>query len=96
MAIFLGIDGGGSKTSCVIGDEESILGTGAAGGSNVVRVGEAAAREALSASILEACAAARVTPQQIHRTCIGVAGAARPQIAGVARRLLGGNRLRGD
>jgi N-acetylglucosamine kinase-like BadF-type ATPase len=48
-----------------------------------------AAREALSRAILEACAAAHVTPQQIKRTCIGVAGAARPQIAAVTRRLLG-------
>ena len=43
MAIFLGIDGGGSKTSCLIGDETSILGTGTAAGSNLVRVGEAQA-----------------------------------------------------
>jgi glucosamine kinase len=88
MAIFLGIDGGGSKTSCVIGDETSVLGTGTAGGSNVVRVGEAAAREALSAAIGKACAAARVAPAQIVRTCIGVAGAARPQIMEVIRQVL--------
>ncbi len=88
MAIFLGIDGGGSKTSCVIGDETSVLGAGAAGGSNVVRVGEAAARAALSAAIGKACDAARVTPAQIVRTCIGVAGVARPQIKEVIGRVL--------
>jgi glucosamine kinase len=88
MAIFLGIDGGGSKTSCVIGDETSVLGAGAAGGCNVVRVGEAAAREALSVAIGKACDAARVTPAQIVRTCIGVAGAARPQIKEVIGRVL--------
>jgi glucosamine kinase len=88
MAIFLGIDGGGSKTSCVIGDENCVLGAGAAGGSNVVRVGEAAAREALSAAIGQACDAAHITTAQMSRTCIGVAGAARPQIREVIRRVL--------
>jgi len=43
VGIFLGIDGGGTKTSCVIGDETSVLGSGTAGGSNVVRLGEAKA-----------------------------------------------------
>jgi N-acetylglucosamine kinase-like BadF-type ATPase len=44
VAIYLGIDGGGSKTSCLIGDETSVLGAGTGGPSNVVRVGEAQAR----------------------------------------------------
>ena len=85
MGIFLGIDGGGSKTSCLIGDEDSILGAGAAAGSNVVRVGERQAGESLSAAIRQACTAAKITPAQIERTCVGIAGAARPEIAGVVR-----------
>jgi glucosamine kinase len=88
MAIFLGIDGGGSKTSCVIGDEACVLGWGTAGGSNVVRVGEGRAREALSTAIGQACAAAHVAPSEISRTCIGVAGAARPQVREVLGRVL--------
>jgi N-acetylglucosamine kinase-like BadF-type ATPase len=86
--IFLGIDGGGTKTSCVIGDETSLLGAGTSGGSNVVRVGERQARESLGAAIRQACAAANVNPAQIQRTCAGVAGGARPEIDGVVRRLL--------
>lgn len=88
MAIFLGIDGGGTKTSCVIGDEKSVLGTGTAGGSNVIRVGENQARESLAFAIRQACAAANVAPTQIERTCVGIAGGARPEIAGIVRRLL--------
>ena len=80
MAIFLGIDGGGSKTSCLIGDETSILGSGSAAGSNLVRVGETQAREALATAIRQACAVARVVPSQIQRVCVGLAGAARPEI----------------
>ena len=80
MAIFLGIDGGGSKTSCLIGDETSILGSGSAAGSNLVRVGETQAREALATAIRQACAVAQVVPSQIQRVCVGLAGAARPEI----------------
>ena len=89
MAIFLGIDGGGSKTSCLIGDETSILGAGTAGASNPVRVGEAQARDALAAAIRQACAIANITPSQIKKTCVGLAGAARPEISGPVRLCLG-------
>lgn len=88
VAIFLGIDGGGSKTSCVIGDENSCLASGTAAGSNVVRVGEQQARAALKAAIGQACAAANITPGQIARTFVGLAGGARPEIAEIVRRLL--------
>jgi len=88
VAIFLGIDGGGTKTSCVIGDETSVLGSGTAAGSNVVRLGEAKAREALGAAIGQACAAANISPAQVSRTCVGLAGAGRPEISNLVRRLL--------
>lgn len=88
MSIFLGIDGGGSKTSCVIGDENSVLGAGTSGGSNVIRVGEAQARESLGTVIRAACAEAKIIPAQIKKTCVGIAGGARPEIANLVRRLL--------
>jgi glucosamine kinase len=88
VGIFLGIDGGGTKTSCVIGDETSVLGSGTAAGSNVIRLGEAKAREALAAAIVQACAAANIKPTQIQRTCVGLAGAGRPEISNLVRRLL--------
>ena len=89
MAIFLGIDGGGSKTSCAIGDETSLLGSGIAAGSNVIRVGEAQARDAFAAAIRQACAVANVTPTQVERTCVGVAGGMRTETAEIVRRILG-------
>lgn len=75
MAIFLGIDGGGSKTACVLGDESGILATGTAGGSNIVRLGEETARANLHAGIQEACAIAGVKPSDIDCAVVGVAGA---------------------
>ena len=88
MGIFLGIDGGGSQTSCAIGDEASLLGSGSGAGSNVIRVGEAQARKSIASAIRQACAAAKVTPKQIMRTCIGIAGGARPETSEIIRRIL--------
>jgi len=88
MSIFLGIDGGGSQTSCAVGDETSLLGSGSGAGSNVVRVGEALARKSIASAVHQACAAAKVTPQHIKRTCIGVAGGARPETTEIIRRIL--------
>jgi glucosamine kinase len=81
VAYFLGIDGGGSKTTCAVGDDLSTLAMITAGPSNITRVGEVRAREALHAAIREACATANIHPRQIQRACIGVAGAGREEIA---------------
>jgi glucosamine kinase len=88
VAIFLGIDGGGSKTSCLVGDEHSVRGSGEAGGSNLVRVGEVQAQQALAIAVQKACAAGSIRPEDIRRTCIGVAGAARPEISDRVRRMV--------
>jgi len=86
---YLGIDGGGSKTTCALGDDRTLLASVTAGPSNIVRVGEARAREALHDAVRQACAAAEITPQQVQRVCIGAAGAARPEVAAAVRRILG-------
>ncbi len=88
MAIYLGIDGGGSKTSCLIGDETSVLGTGTGAASNLVRVGEAQARESLASAIRQACTVAGVKPSEISSVCVGLAGAARPEISEVVTRII--------
>jgi glucosamine kinase len=88
MPIFLGIDGGGTKTSCLIGDEESVLGSGAGAASNLVRVSESYAKGSLAAAIRQACEVANVSLSQGTRTCVGMAGGARPEINGTIRRIL--------
>lgn len=88
MAIYLGIDGGGSKTACVIGNETAVLAGGTSGGSNILRVGEQAARDSIRAAIEQACATAKVSPDTVSKTCIGVAGAARPEIADRVRKIV--------
>jgi len=81
MAYYLGIDGGGTKTRCVLGDETLVLAIAMSGGSNIVRLGETQAREALHTAVHQACATANISPAQIRAICIGAAGAARPEIA---------------
>jgi N-acetylglucosamine kinase-like BadF-type ATPase len=90
VSYFLGIDGGGSKTRCVLGDDNSLLGSGSASGCNVLRVGEACARSSLQAAIHETCVQAGISPRDITRTCAGVAGGARLELADVVRHLLTG------
>lgn len=88
MAYYLGIDGGGTKTRCVLADETTVLATAMSGGSNIVRLGEAQAREALHTVTRQVCATAKVSPDLIRAICIGAAGAARPEIAAKIRSIL--------
>jgi glucosamine kinase len=88
VSYYLGIDGGGTKTTCAVGDESHLLATATAGPSNIVRVGEVQARESLQRSVRQACAAAGITPAQVVRTCVGGSGAAHPELAEVVRRSL--------
>jgi glucosamine kinase len=88
VAYYLGIDGGGTKTTCAIGDEASELATATSGPSNITRVGEERARESLHHAIREACSIAKVNPQQVQRLCIGVAGTGRAEIANAVREIV--------
>jgi glucosamine kinase len=82
---YLGIDGGGTKTTCAVGDEIHLLATAVSGPSNIVRVGDSQARESLLQAVQQACAAAGITPQQVAGTCVGGSGAAHPELAAVVR-----------
>lgn len=74
MALFLGIDGGGTKTRCVVGDEHRVLGTALTSSCKIQRVGEDEARRALHTVVKEACDAAGVSVNRIDQACIGIAG----------------------
>src|SRR6266566_9921973 len=65
-----------------------MLGTGTSSSCKVQRVGEACAHDALAAAIHEACVQAGISPRQITRTCAGITGAGRLEIANVMRDLL--------
>jgi glucosamine kinase len=88
MAFFLGIDGGGTKTDCLVGNETAVLGWAGAGSSKIARVGEQAAGAALQDAVTRACSAAGVDASLIQRTCFGLAGASKPESVAAIRRML--------
>jgi N-acetylglucosamine kinase-like BadF-type ATPase len=81
VTLFLGIDGGGTKTECVVGDSERVLGSSVEGTIKIKKVGANAAGQALETAIQTACEQAGVRPTQIARTCIGLAGSSIPEVA---------------
>jgi glucosamine kinase len=85
MAFFLGIDGGGTKTRCVLADETTVVAKSMTGGCSVIRHGEQQAREALHSAIGQVCTTGKIPLERIGGICIGVTGAARPEIAGKIR-----------
>ena len=80
MSLYLGIDGGGTKTTCAVGDETSVFATAHGSGSNFVRLGEAQAKAGLQSAISQACSQAGVSPLRVLSACVGAAGAANPDV----------------
>ena len=80
MAYFLGIDGGGSQTTFLLGDETKVLASVQAAGSNPTRVGEEQTCSALQQGIDEVCRQCGLKPAQIAALCAGIAGAARDKV----------------
>ena len=88
MTLYLAIDGGGTKTTCAVADERSILATATSAGSNITRLGEMRVREALHTAIRDACSAAKVDPAQVKSACAGLSGAGRPEVREAVERML--------
>ena len=80
MKLFLGIDGGGTKTECAVGNEVEILGRFTAGTSKIQRVPRETAANSLRAAIQGALYAARIQPDEISYSCVGIAGASQPEV----------------
>jgi N-acetylglucosamine kinase-like BadF-type ATPase len=88
VAFYLGIDGGGTKTKCVVADEHAVLGTATSAGSNITRLGESRVREALHAAVRDACVAAKIDPAGIMSACVGLSGAGRPEVRDAVTRMM--------
>lgn len=79
MAYLAAIDGGGSKTACIIGDEHGrVLGQGLSGGSNHQTVGADAAQQTLAAALKQALGQAGLALSQLSYIYYGLAGADLP------------------
>lgn len=89
MPLYIGIDGGGTKTACVLGDESAVLANSRSSGSNVIRLGEKEAGTALCDAISKACASAGVSPLNIDAVCVGASGAGRTEVQRNLKSLIG-------
>ena len=81
MGYQLGLDGGGTKTECVVSNAEGrILSMGRAGPSNPLRCGFEAAFQSLSEAASEALREAKLQRAAITGVCAGLAGAGRRSV----------------
>ncbi|MHC5823991.1 MAG: N-acetylglucosamine kinase [Nostoc sp.] len=82
MNCILGIDGGGSKTICILMDDAgNILGRGKAGASNYQSIGIAAAKKQIKSAIHQSAITAFKYTNTINvvAICLGLAGVSRPE-----------------
>lgn len=94
--IFLGVDGGGTKTQAVLLDENGqIIGEGVAGASNPLRVGIETALANIFTAIENACDAANRSRSDIAAIVCGLAGVRRADLrASIKRRIAQNYRLK--
>ncbi|HEX71815.1 MAG TPA: hypothetical protein ENN65_00650 [Candidatus Hydrogenedentes bacterium] len=80
MRYYLGLDAGGTKTFCLVGDEMGrVLGFGRAGAGNYEAYGVASAREEIRKAVEGALAEAGLTLKDIAGIGMGIAGADIPE-----------------
>jgi N-acetylglucosamine kinase-like BadF-type ATPase len=81
MAYYIGFDGGGTKTECVLTDKTGrILAQGVAGPSNPLRIGFDQAFLALASAADHVLTAAKLDAGQISAVCAGLAGAGQKHV----------------
>ncbi len=86
MAYVLGVDGGGTRTVCVLADlEGSVLGEAESGPSNFHAVGVAEAVDAIQQAIKGAMADMPSFPCPVEAICLGLAGVDTSQDAALIR-----------
>lgn len=89
MQYCLGLDGGGSKTICLLATSEGrIIGRGAAGPANYQVIGVDRAAQAINGSILQAIAAAGRPIDRLASIAVGLAGVDRPADHAVVQSML--------
>src|SRR6266404_5971914 len=91
MRIGMGLDGGGTKTDCLLMDDGGrMLGRGRGGASNPSRIGVEAAAQGVKEAATAALQNAALGIAQVTDVCAGLAGVAAPERAAAMRELLGG------
>ena len=81
MNHYLGFDGGGTKTACVlVDDSDRVVAQAVAGPSNPLRVGLGQAVAALTTAAATALAPVDLRTSDVRAVCAGLAGAGRPSV----------------
>jgi N-acetylglucosamine kinase-like BadF-type ATPase len=89
MRYVLGMDGGGTKTECVLMDETGLVrAEGKSGPSNPMRVGFGGALVAACEAARSAISNAKLSVNDVRAVCAGLAGAAQPESQRKMKKLL--------
>ncbi|MBD2774023.1 N-acetylglucosamine kinase [Iningainema tapete] len=89
MTYVLGIDGGGTKTICILMDDTAkVLGRGEAGASNYQTIGIEATLQSIQSAILSAIASAQTNTIRVEAICLGLAGVGRADDIAVVKGLV--------
>ena len=95
MAYFVGLDSGGTKTECWLGDETRILGKAKTTTVKLTRVSQEVATARLHELLAEVSERSRVSLSKVSRTCVGVAGFSIAEVREWAHRVVS-ERVSGD
>jgi glucosamine kinase len=74
MAYFVGLDSGGTKTECWLGDETRVLGRATTRTVKLTRVSQEIATARLRELLIDVSLESGVALKHVTRTCVGVAG----------------------
>src|SRR3954452_25162217 len=88
MPFYLGIDAGGTQTTCAVGDGTVVLGRAQGAACKLSKVTEKRAGEVLQALIKESCETGGTKPADLEHTCIGVAGISGQKVSETMRGIL--------
>ena len=88
MALFLGIDGGGTHTRAALGDESRILARAVGGSIKPLRVSREEARANMAAVLADVARQSGADLRQVAASCVGTAGLRLPQTDGWMREIL--------
>lgn len=88
MALYLGLDAGGTKTTAALGDETRVLARAVGGSIKPLRVSIEQAQENLSALLAEISRISGVDLRRLVASCVGTAGLRLPQTDGWMRQII--------
>ncbi len=89
MAYFVGLDSGGTKTECWLGDERQVLARAVCPTVKLTRVSQEVATQRLRALLAQVSAASGVRLEQVLRTCVGAAGLSIAEVREWVTRVVG-------